>query len=262
MEKLRSSTVEDVSSLDGLAIEEKIYVRRKFEEVMASIPREETLEKFPNLSSKVKTLIAFLTAEQSPTFSGLVFVRTRAEVAVLSRLLTVHAPFFEISTFVGASGISGRKGDIGELIDLKNQRNTLDDLRQGRKNLIVTTNALEEGIDVSRCSVVVCFDRPPNLKSFVQRRGRARKSDSKYVIMFDHRHDSDILDMWNELENEMKRLYMDELRHLQELERTENLEEADPGIQVLSVSETGYVFNCFAVCQKRLCAQRLFASCT
>ena len=213
---------------------------------MPSIPRKEILERFPELSSKVETLIAFLTAEQSPMFSGLVFVRTRAEVAVLSRLLAMHAPFLEISTFVGASGFSGRKGDIGELIDLKNQRNTLDDLRQGRKNLIVTTNALEEGIDVSRCSVVVCFDRVPNLKSFVQRRGRARKSDSKYAIMFEQGPGQDIIHMWNELEIEMKRLYEDELRQLQEIERAETLEE-DPGHQTLSVSETGYVLNCFLI---------------
>ena len=206
---------------------------------MSSVQWSEIANKFPSISSKVQTLVNFLAAEQSSTFSGLIFVRTRAEVAVLSSLLTMHAPVFDISTFVGASGFSGRKGDIGELIDLKNQKDTLKDLRQGKKNLVVTTNALEEGIDVSRCSIIICFDTPPNLKSFIQRRGRARKSDSKYVMMFEQGPKSETLATWTELEAEMKQLYEDEKRQLKDIALLEDLEEEDSGDQILFVKETG-----------------------
>jgi ERCC4-related helicase len=50
----------------------------------------------------------------------------------------------------------------------------LNDFQQRRKNLIISTNVLEEGIDITACYMVICFNKPPNLKSFVQRRGRAR----------------------------------------------------------------------------------------
>ncbi len=35
------------------------------------------------------------------------------------------------------------------------------------------------------CNLVVCFDRPDNLKSFIQRRGRARMRSSKLYLLFD-----------------------------------------------------------------------------
>lgn len=220
---------------------EKLYLQRKLQEVEVPAQGENIINRVPQLSPKVETLIRFLAGEVSPNFSGLVFVKTRAEVAVLSHILSIHASSCDISTFVGASGYSGRKYDIGELVDVKNQKDTLDDLRYGRKNLVITTNALEEGIDVSRCSVVICFDKPPNLKSFIQRRGRARKSDSKYVIMFEEGPQYDVLAIFTALEVEMKKLYNDEMRRIEEVQKLEDLDEGDSDSQVLFVGNTGYV---------------------
>ena len=161
----------------------------------------------------------------SITFSGLIFVRTRAEVAVLSHILSIRTPF-RVATFVGESGFSGRRNTLSDLADFKSQRKTLADLRLGRKNLIVTTNALEEGIDVSACNVVICFDKPPNLKSFIQRRGRARRVASKFVIMFpDNGHQNNDISNWHELEKWMRTTYMDEMRLLEDIQRLESLEE-------------------------------------
>ena len=163
---------------------------------------------------------------KSETFSGLVFVRTRVEVAVLSHILSIEAPWLNVATFVGESGFSGRRNTICELADLKSQKGTLDDLRLGKKNLIVTTNALEEGIDVSACNVVICFENPPNLKSFIQRRGRARKAASKYVLMFKAGGFQDnTVPAWHELEEEMRRTYENEMRLLQNFQRLESVEE-------------------------------------
>lgn len=182
------------------------------------------------ISPKVKKLITFLEAESSANFSGLVFVETRACVAVLSHLLSKHVRVkdaFTISTFVGASKIFGKKMGIGELIDIKNQKSTLEDLRLGRRNLVISTSALEEGIDVTVCNQVVCFQVPPNLKSFIQRRGRARKSESTYAIMFEEGSSSNAMSMWQDLEVEMRQLYMDEMRCLQQIQNPEQEEKGD-----------------------------------
>lgn len=230
--------------MESLDNNEKAYLRRKFGEVQISnevdgIPR---VVEYTLLSPKVKTLVEFLRRENPVSFSGLVFVQTRAEVAVLSHILSIHARSFQVSTFVGASSFSGRKNTVSELADLKGQKNTLDDLRHGRKNLIVTTNALEEGIDVSRCSVVICFHIPPNLKSFIQRRGRARKSNSKYVIMFEDGPESEAVATWTTLEAQMREIYMDDMRHVQEIQELEALEEdRDIGEHILFIKSTGYV---------------------
>ncbi|KAK5188552.1 Dicer-like protein 2 [Exophiala xenobiotica] len=62
-------------------------------------------------------------------------------------------------------------------------REALTDLRAKAKNLIIETDVLEEGIDVTACNLVVCFDVPSNLKPFLQRRGRARQEQSTFAIL-------------------------------------------------------------------------------
>ena len=188
-------------------------------------------------SPKVLTLIQCLRSMENATFSGLIFVRTRAEVAILTHILSIQTPVFRVAAFVGESGFSGRRHTLGDLADIKNQKGTLDDLRLGRKNLIVTTNALEEGIDVSACNVVICFDKPPNLKSFIQRRGRARRSASRFFIMFEDDGQDNVISMWHELEEDMKRTYMDELRLLEDIQKLETVEE--PTSRDLVVQSSG-----------------------
>lgn len=215
----------------------KSRIERKFAEIeiLKKTAQDDCL-----LTPKVHSLLRCLKEMENTNFMGLVFVRTRAEVAVLSHILSLHAPYFAISTFVGESGFSGRRKTVSELIDVRKQKETLNDLRQGTINLVVTTNALEEGIDVSACNVVICFDKPPNLKSFIQRRGRARMEKSKYVIMFeDDGLANRALSSWFELEERMRIAYMDDMRVLQEIQELEALKEE--GRREFSIVSTGYV---------------------
>ncbi|KAL6717483.1 Dicer-like protein 2 [Lecanora helva] len=240
IQKFQRGAIEDSPIAEMFEDDEKAYLQQKLTRVHFPDAEASLMNSCPCVSPKVEILIDFLRQEDSQDFSGLIFVQTRAEVAVLSHLLSEHIPSFDISTFIGASSFAGRKSALSELADVKNQKTTLDDLRHGRKNLIVTTNALEEGIDVSRCKLVICFDRPPNLKSFIQRRGRARKSDSKYIIMFGEEDESDLVATWTALEAQMKEMYMDEMRQLEEIEKEEDtLEEAAPGSKPILNQSTG-----------------------
>ena len=97
---------------------------------------------------------------------------------------------------------------------------------------------------MSRCKMVICFDRPPNLKSFIQRRGRARKSDSKFVVMFEDGSPSDVMTVWTGLEAQMRDMYMDEMRQLKETQDEEDLFEGiHPQQRPLFVKSTGYVYT-------------------
>ncbi|KAL2040995.1 hypothetical protein N7G274_006453 [Stereocaulon virgatum] len=237
IQKFQRGATEGSFVVEGMEDDEKKYLRKKFAEVEIPNQEADVLRDKGLLTPKVHMLFNFIRKEDPENFSGLVFVQTRAEVAVLSHLLAVNVPNFAISTFVGASSFSGRKATIGELADVKDQRTTLDDLRQGRKNLVVTTNALEEGIDVSACNAVICFNEPPNLKSFIQRRGRARKSTSKFVLMFEDGGGSEALLKWDKLEDAMRELYMNDMRVLQEIQTLEA--QGEEGSRVLSNEYTG-----------------------
>lgn len=157
-------------------------------------------------------------------FRGIIFVQQRATAAVLTQMLALDPlirDHFCIGSFVSESSYSKRKAMIDELVNLKEQRQSLDAFRSGSKNLLITTNVLEEGIDVPECNVVICFEKPANLKSFIQRRGRARKLGSKLVLMIPEDPETghaDAAKKWQELEKQMEAVYSDELRSAQNTE--------------------------------------------
>ena len=227
-----------VSALDDT---EKQYLEMLLLSIVFPSPALFLLGNDLQLSGKVQCLLHFLKSVDTIDFTGLIFVRTRATCAVLAHLLSVHVQTkdsFRVSTFVGMSMSSNKKLNIGELVDVRNQKDTLDHLRNGQKNLVIATSVLEEGIDVSACNVVICFEKPPNLVSFIQRRGRARKSQSKYVLMFPEETHQSALATYERLEEQMTKMYMDEMRQLQELEMLEGAEDA---YREFKVESTGYV---------------------
>ncbi|KAI9835015.1 MAG: Dicer-like protein 2 [Sclerophora amabilis] len=228
--KLRASFQAEDERLGDFNAEEKIYLLKVLGRVHGNAPFVSPTSFTPfDVSPKLERLIDFLVAEQSSDFAGLVFVQQRAEVAVLVHLLSIHPrtkDFFRCGSFVGTSASSNRKAtSVTELLDPRDQVLTLDELRSGEKNLIITTSVLEEGIDVSACHMVICFQKPPNLKSFIQRRGRARKKHSKYIIMVGEEEGLASGDDWEELEEEMKRMYQDDMRTVEAIREREDIDE-------------------------------------
>ena len=184
-EEVMDADEEVMDADDILDEDEQQYLRALMKTVvLPELGPVETL-----ITAKVEKLIEILLeeyyAEKSHgDFSGLVFVEQRAGVLALAKILQVHPKtkaYFRPGTMVGGS--SSNRG-LRFLRDLagKGQENTLNDFRAGKKNLIVATAVIEEGLDVQDCHLVICFYPPRNLKSFVQRRGRARRADRKSVV--------------------------------------------------------------------------------
>jgi Lhr-like helicase len=169
-----------------------------------------------NMSGKVRELLRFLGTLRNCTFSGIIFVEQRAIAVLLCKILSVHTDTRHLScaTFVGTSNNFKRRATIGDLTDAALQDQILDAFRIGACNFIIATSVLEEGIDISSCNLVICFDRPSNLKSFIQRRGRARDQKSNFVMMMS---ENDVLTKktnWQALEEEMIMVYQEERRIL------------------------------------------------
>ena len=193
-------------------------------------------------SSKVKCLISFLLEDPLESSTGIVFVEQRATTSVLSALLQRHPAIknkFRSVPFVGTSNVRSRRYSLTELLDLKAQKEAIKKFRAGDHNLIVSTNALEEGIDVQSCNMVVCFDPPANAKSFIQRRGRARHVRSRLAILVHADKDQQMLSRWQSLEEELSRICQEDrarIAHVQNIE--------DPSEEMnyqLSVPSSGYV---------------------
>jgi hypothetical protein len=50
-------------------------------------------------------------------------------------------------------------------------------------NLLVATKVGEEGLDIQTCCLVIRFDLPETVSSFIQSRGRARMPQSEYAFL-------------------------------------------------------------------------------
>ncbi|KAJ5550279.1 hypothetical protein N7461_004977 [Penicillium sp. DV-2018c] len=205
IDQLRRSledTTDDMSLLDRM---ERVYLL----ELLLPMPELGSFEENTHVSPKLGVLLDVLEKMDRPEFSGLLFAKQRATVAVLARLLSQHPRTRD--RFQCAADM---------------QLDTLEEFRAGRKNLIVATDVLEEGIDISACSLVICYDRPANLKSFVQRRGRARHRESTYVVMISAEDDAMSLQKWQNLEQAMIKAYQDDERHRQVAVDQEAVEES------------------------------------
>jgi len=246
MELVREKRDDHVDWLDA----DKIYLMDILSEVDTFELSDASMMEPGSLSPKMEKLIEVLVEEYEAdmtrgeqSFSGIIFVEQRVGVTVVAEILSRHPKtkdIFKCGTLVGSSQNSARAGkNLTELVDPKKTDLTLVDFRAGEKNLIVATSVAEEGLDVQSCHLVVCCYMQQTKKSYVQMRGRARRKNSTYVLMFP---DEDIgrlrlqdLEKWEE---EMLEAYQDEKRKLTERGEEAELEEEAAVAEKYYIAET------------------------
>ncbi|KAF7563100.1 hypothetical protein G7046_g1039 [Stylonectria norvegica] len=222
------------SFYDGWLSEERAYLAGFFGKVSVQAPKVPPTPS--ELSDKVAVLIQRLLSTQDPVV-GIVFVKERATATLVCDILSSLPPIlkkYRIGAMVGTSNHLARKKNIYEFAEAADLL-SLQNFRSGKINLLVATSVLEEGIDVPACNLVICFDNPNNLKSFIQRRGRARMRKSDLVLFSSGKTSRD--DSWKALEEEMKKQYQDDDRERNELELLEDSE--DTSSALIEIKSTG-----------------------
>lgn len=125
-------------------------------------------------------LRAYRGKEQFENSRGIVFVKTRDLATAIVSWMKETSELKDLNPikFVGQNE-SADKGGMTKV----EQDDALKYFRNGKHKLIVATSVAEEGLDISKCNLVIRYDHVTNEIAMVQSRGRARAEDSKYVLV-------------------------------------------------------------------------------
>ena len=120
---------------------------------------------------------------------GIVFVQRRSTAVRLCELITQIREHQEGLAFIKCDYIVGHGagGALAKDTAMKStrQEGVLERFRKKRINLLIATSVVEEGLDIPHCNFVVRFDLPNDIRAFIQSKGRARSSVSKFILLVD-----------------------------------------------------------------------------
>ena len=158
------------------------------------------------LSSKKASLRVPNNNKKAAKMLGIVFVERRMTAFLLSKMLKTLAqnPQSNLSSIkcdyiVGHNDTKGLTSLRKEThMNVRKQHETLEKFRKGKINLLFATSVVEEGLDIPKCNLVIRFDFPPNIRSYIQSKGRARAKPSKYILFIEEQKEFDAL---RDLEN-------------------------------------------------------------
>ncbi|XP_049381531.1 endoribonuclease Dicer homolog 2-like [Solanum stenotomum] len=140
------------------------------------------------LSSKVNCLLeSLLEYRDRKNLRCIIFVERIITAIVLRSLLNELLPE---RTGWRTEVTTGR-------ISMVKQNKIVEEFRKGLVNIIVATSILEEGLDVQSCNLIIRFDPPTTVCSFIQSRGRARMQNSDFLLMVRKGDDATLTRMQN-----------------------------------------------------------------
>ncbi|KAF9961709.1 Dicer-like protein 1 [Mortierella alpina] len=141
------------------------------------------------MTPKVIKLIQLLrVAERSlgEEFCGIVFVQRRDTAIALCLLLQELEEFKESFRVEVLAGHGDETEKSVLRMSFRDQNMIISGFRSKVYNLLVSTSVAEEGLDIQPCNVVIRFDPVASTISYIQSRGRARKKNSRYIMMHEY----------------------------------------------------------------------------
>ncbi len=99
--------------------------------------------------------------EVEPTDGVIIFVRTKAETTLLAEKLSARG-----------HAVAPLNGDLNQ----RQREQTVEDLKRGRKDIIVATDVAARGLDVERITHVINYDVPYDTEAYIHRVGRTGRA--------------------------------------------------------------------------------------
>jgi endoribonuclease Dicer len=169
-----------------------------------------------NSSQKVQKVILqlehfFTNPNREKDLQCIIFVERRSTAKILYHIVKALAncmPNFPLRPDFVVGNNKEMPESIEAVLNQTFNSVALERFNKNETNCIICTNVLEEGIDIQACNLVIMYDQPTTLRSFIQSCGRARDENSNYIIMLDGStvakfHEKMV--NWNHVNCEMKK---------------------------------------------------------
>lgn len=201
----RKATTKDEEALYKIAIGHSIDARAV---LLRAMENDTGYQKIIKHSSEKVLLMLNILKEYSPTvldapgvtlkvnkarkpLSAIIFTKQRFAAKVLYNLLkdvkdaNLKEFGFLKHDFVVGFNVNPLKNTREEYYVKKSSQQALLKFRNNDLNCLISTSVIEEGIDIPQCLLVLRYDPPLEYRSYIQSKGRARSSESSYVILVD-----------------------------------------------------------------------------
>ncbi|KAK9130502.1 hypothetical protein Sjap_010989 [Stephania japonica] len=149
-----------------------------------------TLEELrePIFSDKLLVLMKVLsTCRQRTDMKCIIFVNR----IIVARSLSSILENMKILQFWKCHFLVGFHSGL-KTMSRKIMNSIVEKFRSGEINLLVATKVGEEGLDIQTCCLVIRFDLPETVSSFIQSRGRARMHQSEYAFLVERGNQSEL----------------------------------------------------------------------
>ncbi|KAJ3665477.1 hypothetical protein Zmor_000970 [Zophobas morio] len=131
-----------------------------------------------------------------------------------------------VSNFVVGNNNNPYNDSRESLFISKKNREVLNSFVNKEINVLVSSNVLEEGVDIPKCTLVIKFDKSEDYRSYIQSKGRARHKKSLYYTILEQ----DIVIKFREKYNEFVQIE----KILNELLIGKNAERESPNTQAIN----------------------------
>ncbi|MDV2077489.1 DEAD/DEAH box helicase [Marinobacter xestospongiae] len=99
--------------------------------------------------------------EVEPFDAAIIFVRTKAETALLADKLSARG-----------HAVAPLNGDLNQ----RQREQTVEDLKRGKKDIVIATDVAARGLDVPRITHVINYDVPYDSEAYIHRVGRTGRA--------------------------------------------------------------------------------------
>ncbi|KAL3841905.1 hypothetical protein ACJMK2_019994 [Sinanodonta woodiana] len=132
---------------------------------------------------------------------ALVLVKERRTAHKIQKILEFNGQIKELGLKV-ACVVGHGSGAADGGMRVNQQKRVLEEIKNHVYQIVVATSVAEEGLDLPECELVVSLMPPSTVTALVQMRGRARKMNSKFIVLCNNdKEEAKLIDLLQREEN-------------------------------------------------------------